>query len=257
MQSSTRECDKRGREGNIMYQLDQTLKALKNKDMLSKAEIKLKILCLFHFIGDLHQPLHVGYGHDKAGNTVQLNYKRKGTNLHSFWDSGIFNLIGPLAKHLNIEHKHILKEEETWFKKYVLIIAIRVLMTIIYPLFFINCYIFKNKPIEPIAFEDKLNESLVKRLRQIGEYNNTAPTEKSTDEKIIEIYTLICTAFREASSKKQEHIPANSLNTIAMKFFKVYEEFGEAFMKEHLEYELNKYRTKGLRSEYKIETSLF
>ena len=74
---------------NIMYQLDQTLKALKDKDKLSKAEIKLKILYLFHLIGDLHQPLHVGYGHDKGGNTVQLNYKGKGTNLHSFWDSGI------------------------------------------------------------------------------------------------------------------------------------------------------------------------
>ena len=74
---------------NIMYQLHQTLKALKDKDKLSKAEIKLKILYLFHLIGDLHQPLHVGYGRDKGGNTVQLNYKGKGTNLHSFWDSGI------------------------------------------------------------------------------------------------------------------------------------------------------------------------
>ncbi len=76
---------------NIMYQLEQTLKALKNKDKLSKAKIKLNILYLLHLIGDLHQPLHVGYGHDKGGNTVQLNYKGKGTNLHSFWDSGIIN----------------------------------------------------------------------------------------------------------------------------------------------------------------------
>ena len=76
---------------NIMYQLQQTLKALKNKDKLSKAEIKVKILYLFHLIGDLHQPLHVGYGRDKGGNTVQLNYRGKGTNLHSFWDSGIIN----------------------------------------------------------------------------------------------------------------------------------------------------------------------
>lgn len=74
---------------NIMYQLEQTIKALEHKDQLTKAEIKLKILYLFHLIGDLHQPLHVGYGHDKGGNTVQLNYKGKGTNLHSFWDSGI------------------------------------------------------------------------------------------------------------------------------------------------------------------------
>lgn len=169
----------------------------------------------------------------------------------------ISNLIGPLAKHLIIEQKHLLKQEGTWFKKYSLIIAIRVLMTIIYPLFFINFYIFNNKPIEPISFEDKLNVSLVKRFRQIGKYNNTAPTEKTSDEKIIQIYTLICTSFRKASLENQERIPANNLNTIAMKFFKVYEEFGEVFMKEHLEYELDKYRTQGLRLEYKIETSLF
>lgn len=167
------------------------------------------------------------------------------------------NFIGPLAKHLIIEQKHLLKQEGTWFKKYSLIIAIRVLMTIIYPLFFINFYIFNNKPIEPISFEDKLNVSLVKRFRQIGKYNNSAPTEKTSDEKIIQIYTLICTSFRKASLENQERIPANNLNTIAMKFFKVYEEFGEVFMKEHLEYELDKYRTQGLRLEYKIETSLF
>lgn len=33
--------------------------------------------------------MHVGYGHDKGGNTVQLHYRGQGTNLHYFWDSGI------------------------------------------------------------------------------------------------------------------------------------------------------------------------
>ena len=115
----------------------------------------------------------------------------------------------------------------------------------------------KRKPEEPISFEDKLNTSLVKRLRELGEYNNTAPTENISDEKIIEIYTLICSSFRKASSEKQERIPANNLNTIAMKFFKVYEEFGEDFMQEHLEYELKKYTTEGLRPEYQRGISLF
>jgi hypothetical protein len=115
----------------------------------------------------------------------------------------------------------------------------------------------KRKPEEPISFEDKLNTSLVKRLRELGEYNNTAPTENISDEKIIEIYTLICSSFRKASSEKQERIPANNLNTIAMKFFKVYEEFGEDFMQEHLEYELKKYANEGLRTDYQKEISLF
>lgn len=75
---------------NIVTVLTATLKELDNKQNLSHDEIKQKILFLFHLIGDLHQPLHVGYGSDKGGNTVQLNFLGSyGTNLHSTWDSGI------------------------------------------------------------------------------------------------------------------------------------------------------------------------
>ena len=74
---------------NIIFQLNTTIKELQNKEKLSKEEINLKIKILFHLIGDLHQPLHVGYGEDKGGNTMQINYNFKGTNLHSLWDSGI------------------------------------------------------------------------------------------------------------------------------------------------------------------------
>ncbi len=169
------------------------------------------------------------------------------------------NFIGPLAKHLAIEDKYSLKENKnkSWFYRYSFIILTRSFMTIFYPVFYFSYYILKRKPQEPVSFEDKLNTSLVKRLRNIGEFNNTAPTEKTSDEKIIEIYTLICSTFRKASSEKQERIPANNLNTIAMKFFKVYEEFGEDFMQEHLEYELKKYTTEGLRPEYQRGISLF
>jgi hypothetical protein len=75
---------------NIIVVLDRTLKELDHKENLSHDEIKRRILFLFHLIGDLHQPLHVGYGSDKGGNTVQLNFMgRQGTNLHSLWDTSI------------------------------------------------------------------------------------------------------------------------------------------------------------------------
>lgn len=78
------------REGsNIVHILNNTILELGGKDKLDREEIKTKLLFLFHLVGDLHQPLHVGYEHDKGGNTVQLNYRGQGTNLHSFWDSGI------------------------------------------------------------------------------------------------------------------------------------------------------------------------
>jgi len=80
------------REGaNIVHVLNNTILELGAKDKLSKEEIKMKILFLFHLVGDLHQPLHVGYGNDRGGNNVQLNYQTRGTNLHSFWDSGIIS----------------------------------------------------------------------------------------------------------------------------------------------------------------------
>ena len=41
---------------------------------------------LVHFMGDLHQPLHIG-GTDLGGNTVSINWMdRWRTNLHSTWD---------------------------------------------------------------------------------------------------------------------------------------------------------------------------
>ena len=171
----------------------------------------------------------------------------------------ISNFIGPLAKYLLIEDKHSLKinKNRSFFYKYSFVIATRFFMTIIYPVFYFSYYILKRKPIKPISFEDKLNASLVKRFRNLGDYNNTAPTENITDEKVIEIYTLICSSFRKASSEKQERIPANNLNTIAMKFFIVYEEFGEDFMMKHLKYELYKYMKEGLRLEYQKGISLF
>jgi hypothetical protein len=40
-------------------------------------------------MGELHQPLHLGYGEDKGGNTMQINFNFKRKNLHSLLDSDI------------------------------------------------------------------------------------------------------------------------------------------------------------------------
>ena len=44
-----------------------------------------------HLVGDIHQPMHAGYAHDKGGNDFQLQFGNRGTNLHSLWDSGMLN----------------------------------------------------------------------------------------------------------------------------------------------------------------------
>jgi len=45
-----------------------------------------------HFVGDVHQPLHAGFAHDRGGNDFQVslrlpgNEQPEGTNLHAVWD---------------------------------------------------------------------------------------------------------------------------------------------------------------------------
>ena len=74
---------------NIIHALNQTLNKLKQYKSLSKEEAKTQLCYLFHLIGDLHQPLHVGYASDKGGNTFQVQFNGKGTNLHGLLDYGI------------------------------------------------------------------------------------------------------------------------------------------------------------------------
>jgi hypothetical protein len=41
---------------------------------------------LVHFVGDVHQPLHVSYAYDRGGNDVKVSFYGEDTNLHAVWD---------------------------------------------------------------------------------------------------------------------------------------------------------------------------
>jgi hypothetical protein len=101
------------------------------------------------------------------------------------------------------------------------------------------------------------NILVVRGYRKIAVQHNIAPTSKTTDQKLLEIYTMVLKAFRAASEQKGERIPATILNFISLKCFQVYEDMGEDFMREHLQYEVNKYLTSGLRQDYKQDLPLF
>ncbi len=49
---------------------------------------------LIHFIGDVHQPMHVGRGGDRGGNNVYTNFFDQVSRLHSVWDSGLIDQEG-------------------------------------------------------------------------------------------------------------------------------------------------------------------
>lgn len=59
-----------------------------------RAERAQALKFVVHFVGDVHQPMHAGYAHDKGGNDFQVNLDGRGSNLHSLWDSGLLNSRG-------------------------------------------------------------------------------------------------------------------------------------------------------------------
>jgi hypothetical protein len=80
-------------EHNVVTVLNAAIKDLENKQALSYKTINIDLLYIFHLVGDLHQPLHVGYGSDKGGNSVQVSFLSKSNtmNLHYVWDNAIID----------------------------------------------------------------------------------------------------------------------------------------------------------------------
>lgn len=48
---------------------------------------------LGHFIGDLHQPMHVSYADDLGGNRAEVRFYNEPTNLHAVWDYGLLEQL--------------------------------------------------------------------------------------------------------------------------------------------------------------------
>jgi hypothetical protein len=61
---------------------------------LSPNKRKEALLYLIHFVGDVHQPLHLGNARDRGGNKVEVTFKGKPTNLHALWDGKLIYLAG-------------------------------------------------------------------------------------------------------------------------------------------------------------------
>ena len=59
-----------------------------------KARRAAALRFLGHFVGDLHQPLHVGNASDWGGNKITVSWEGKETNLHALWDYGMLESMG-------------------------------------------------------------------------------------------------------------------------------------------------------------------
>ena len=98
---------------------------------------------------------------------------------------------------------------------------------------------------------------IVSGYRSIAAKNGCPPSTMISDEKIIEIYSHVNTAFSQAAEQRGETIPALFINRIVLKFLIVHEKMPASFFDEHLRYEVDKYIREGLRPDYKQELPLF
>jgi hypothetical protein len=56
---------------------------------LDRARRREALLFLVHFVGDIHQPMHVARPDDRGGNEVPVRFFNEDTNLHTLWDAGL------------------------------------------------------------------------------------------------------------------------------------------------------------------------
>lgn len=53
------------------------------------AERARSLMFLAHYVGDVHQPMHVSYADDRGGNDARVRFFGEETNLHFLWDGGL------------------------------------------------------------------------------------------------------------------------------------------------------------------------
>lgn len=76
--------------GDIVYGIQKSMEVLSNEKS-SEADKSFYLKLLIHFIGDLHQPLHVGQAEDQGGNRIQVSWFSRNSNLHRVWDSDLID----------------------------------------------------------------------------------------------------------------------------------------------------------------------
>ncbi|KAI9121234.1 hypothetical protein K1719_008267 [Acacia pycnantha] len=72
-----------------IYNYTKQLRSYEGDDSVLKYNLSEALMFLSHFVGDTHQPLHLGFVGDLGGNKIKLRWYGTETNLHHVWDDKI------------------------------------------------------------------------------------------------------------------------------------------------------------------------
>jgi len=83
-----------------------------------KSEEPCPIEFLVHFVGDVHQPLHVAYEDDEGGEEFDVTWFGKTKNLHKIWDEEIIRRYEDKTDDLVSAMHKIIEDEPDKIKEY-------------------------------------------------------------------------------------------------------------------------------------------
>ncbi|GMN38586.1 hypothetical protein TIFTF001_007815 [Ficus carica] len=89
--------------GAIQNYTTQLLTYKNNSPHQSQYNLTEALLFLSHFMGDVHQPLHVGFTSDKGGNMINVHWYTRKQNLHHVWDDSIIETAEDKFYHSNVD----------------------------------------------------------------------------------------------------------------------------------------------------------
>jgi hypothetical protein len=110
----TYERARRSSDGDVIEALERFVAVLRYDG--SSHEDKLAALkFIAHFVGDIHQPLHVGRASDRGGNEIRVSWFGEPSNLHRVWDSDVLTRLrlSPKGLVLSLESRTP-QEVEAW-----------------------------------------------------------------------------------------------------------------------------------------------
>jgi len=76
------------------------------------------LVFLIHFVGDVHQPLHVGWADDLGGNDIKVQFYGKSTELHAVWDTAMITKYSASWTALSAELQATIKANSTIIEQY-------------------------------------------------------------------------------------------------------------------------------------------
>lgn len=103
------------KKGDVLQAIEKCIAVLKDPKA-SREDKQFHLKLLVHFVGDIHQPLHVGRPGDRGGNDIKLKWFNRPTNLHRLWDSDIIDSHGMSYSEMALNMPRLSKKQQKYIQ---------------------------------------------------------------------------------------------------------------------------------------------